>query len=183
MSTARAFRCLSAPRIVAVLAALGCALPAAARAQGAALIGVAVDVSTTALTVAQVADVRFGNVVPGVPTTINPKTSASAGEYEITGNRNAEIAITMTLPTQLSTGFWTMPISFGATSGCWRTNTAQANCTFWDPNTVLIQRIRNQNFPNNRFFVWMGGTVSPSPTQNPGVYLASVTLSVVYTGN
>lgn len=183
MSTARAFRCLSAPRIVAMFAALGCALPAAARAQGAALIGVAAEISTTALTVAQISDVRFGDVIPGVNTTINARTNPSAGEFQINGNRNAEIAITMTLPTQLSTGFWTMPISFGATSGCFRRMAGQAGCTLWDPNTVLIQRIRNNAPPNNTFFVWIGGTVSPSPTQNPGVYLGSVTLSVAYTGN
>lgn len=178
----RGMRGLGSRALAAVAAAL-VVLPAAALAQGAAQIGVAGDISTTALTVAQVSDLSFGPVIPGVPTTINPKSSASAGEYEITGNRNAEIAVTMTLPAQLSTGFWTMPISFGATSGCWRTNNAQGACTFWNPSTVLIQRIRNQNFPNNRFFVWMGGTVSPSPTQNPGMYLGNIMLSVVYTGN
>jgi hypothetical protein len=46
-----------------------------------------------------------------------------------------------------------------------------------------VQRIRNQNYPNNTFYVWIGGTVSPSAAQNPGVYLGTIQLSVAYTGN
>lgn len=165
------------------LVSLGALAPRAAPAQVTAQVGVAADISSTALTVGQLADLSFGNVVPGVPTTIDAQTGATAGQFEITGNRNAEIQVTMTLPTQLSTGFWTMPISFGANSGCWRKLPGQNACNYWDPNTVLIERIRNQNFPNNRFFVWIGGTVSPAAAQNPGVYLGTVRLTVAYTGN
>jgi hypothetical protein len=149
----------------------------------AAAVSVSAVLSPTALAVGSLRNLQFGNVTPGVTLTIDPRTSASAGEFEIQGTKNAEVAITMTLPSQLSTGFWTMPISFGPTSGCWKKGTGQAGCTTWDPSTVLIARIRNQNPPNNHLWVWLGGTVSPSPTQNPGVYIGSITLSVVYTGN
>ena len=166
---------------LAVFAALALTAPGAARAQ--AQIGVAADISTTALSISQTADLDFGAVVPGIAVTINARTNPAAGLFEIHGNRNAEIAVTMTLPTQLSTGFWTMPISFGATSGCWRRQAPQGGCTLWDPTTVLVERIRNNNPPNNTFFVWIGGTVSPAAAQNPGMYLGSITLSVAYTGN
>lgn len=161
---------------------LPAALPALARAQGSAQVPVAADISTTALAVSQINDVRFGAVVAGVPTALNGR-NANAGEFQINGNRNAEIAVTMTLPTELSTGFWTMPIGFPANSGCWRRQPGQNACTFWDPSTVLVERIRNNNSPNDVFFVWIGGTVSPSPTQHTGMYLGQVQLSVVYTGN
>jgi hypothetical protein len=167
-------------RLLLVAALLGA--PSALPAQGSAAVGVAAEISTTALTVAQIRDVLFGNVVPGAPTVLDGR-NPSAGEFQINGNRNAEVAVTMTLPAVLSTGFWTMPISFGGSSGCWRRLSGQAQCTFWDPNTVLIERIRNSAPPNNRLFVWIGGTVSPGPTQTPGVYLGTITLSVAYTGN
>lgn len=169
-------------RVVRAVLAVALVTPAVARAQS-AQTGARVDITTSALTIGNQADVRFGNVVPGVPTTINPRTSANAGQFQVNGTRNAEIAITMTLPTQLSTGFWTMPITFGATSGCWRRQPGQAGCTFWNPSTVLVRRIRNQAPPNDHFFVWVGGTVAPSPTQHTGVYLGTVGISVVYTGN
>lgn len=170
------------PVLAAVIAAASALLPALARAQTAA-IGVEATISTTALSIGQEQDLRFGNVVPGVPVTINPRTNPNAGGWEIHGNRNAELAIVLTLPTQLSTGFWTMPITFAANSGCWRRAPGQAGCNFYNPTTTLVRRIRNQNAPNNTFFVWIGGTVSPSAVQNTGVYLGNITLTVAYTGN
>ena len=175
---------MPAPRSLplAAFAALALMAPGTAAAQS-SLIGVSATISTTALTIAQQADLDFGAVVPGVPVTINPQTSANPGAYVITGNKNSEIAVTMTLPTQLTTGVWTMPISFGATSGCWRQRTPKAGCTQYDPNNTLVARIRNSNPPNNTFHVWIGATVSPSGTQHTGMYLGTITASVVYTGN
>ena len=170
---------VSAALAVAAATAL---LPAAARAQSAA-IGAQAIISTTALSIGQMKDLIFGNVVAGVPVTINSRTNANAGWWEIHGNRNAEIQVTMVLPTQLTTGTWNMPITFSNTSGCWRKQTAQGGCTQYNPNTTLVQRIRNQNPPNNTFNVWIGGTVSPAVGQHTGVYRANINLTVAYTGN
>jgi hypothetical protein len=167
----------------AAVAALALLAPVAAFAQVTAAVGVSATISTTALSIAQQSDLDFGAAVPGVPVTVNARTGATAGMYEIHGARNAEIAITMALPTQLSTGFWTMPVTFGNTSGCWRRQGGQNGCNFWNPSTVLVERIRNNNPPNNQFLVWIGGTVTPSAAQHTGVYLANITMSVVYTGN
>ncbi len=153
-----------------------------ARAQAASISANAL-LSPTALAVGQLKDLQFGNVTAGVPVTINPRTNPNAGEFEIQGTRNAEVAVTLTLPTQLSTGFWTMPVGFGVTSGCWRRAPGQAGCNFWNPNTVLVARIRNQNPPNNHLWVWIGGTASPAAAQNAGVYYGTIQMSVVYTGN
>jgi len=169
-------------RLALVAAALALLAPAA-RAQGSAAVGVSAQISTTALSIAQTSDLSFGVVVPGVPVTVNPRTNANAGDYLIHGNRNAEIAITMALPTRLSTGFWTMPITFGTQSGCWRRQAGQNGCTYWNPATTLTRRIRNQNAPNNTFYVWIGGTVTPAAGQHTGVYLGTITMSVAYTGN
>ncbi len=152
-------------------------------AQGAASITADVSIATTALAVGTTMNVRFGDVVPAVPVTIDARTNVNAGQFVIQGTRNAEVAVTMTLPTLITTGVWTMPISFGPTAGCYRRQPGQNACSYWDPSTVLVEKIRNSNPPNNHLWVWIGGTVSPGAAQNPGVYYGAVTLSVVYTGN
>lgn len=166
----------------AITAATAAAFVHEAHAQAASISATAL-LDPIALAVGQLRDLSFGNVVPGTPVTINARTNVNAAQFEIQGTRNAEVAVTMTLPALLSTGGWTMPISFGATSGCWRRQAGQNACTLYDPNTVLVARIRNNNPPNNHLWVWIGGTVTPSPTQNTGVYIGTVTLAVVYTGN
>jgi hypothetical protein len=173
------------PRLAAVLALAGAAslAPLAARAQGTAQVAALVDISTTALSIGQMQDVRFGNVIAGVPVTIDPRTNANAGQFVIHGNRNAQIRVTLALPATLTTGTWTMPITFSATQGCWRRQAGQGGCTRFNPVNAVVQRIRNQNAPNNTFYVWVGGTVSPAAVQHTGVYLGTITLTVAYTGN
>jgi hypothetical protein len=167
----------------AVAAMAVAALPAVARAQASSFVTAGADISSTLLSIGTQRNLVFGVVVPGTPTVIDPRTNANAGMFAIHGNRNAEVAVTFTLPTQLVVGPWTMPITFGPNSGCWRTTSVQGGCTRYDPSTVLVQRIRNQNPPNNQLYVWIGGTASPSPTQHSGIYAGTITLSVVYTGN
>ena len=168
-----------------VLRAVVCGLAAwtAPRAGQPASIVVEVSVSTTALSVAQNTELTFGAVPVGVATTVDPQASVNAGEFEIHGNRNAEISITMTLPDSLRVGANAMPISFGANGGCHRNRIQQAQCDYFDPTTPLVVRIRNTPTPNNTYIVWMGGTVTPSPTQQPGIYRGTITLTTAYTGN
>ena len=167
---------------LAALAVLALLAPRAARAQS-AQIGVEADISTTALTVAQLRNLDFGNIVPGVAATVDPHSTTASGAFQILGAKNAEIAISFALPSQLTTGFWNLPIAFSTTSGCGKQQQSQTGCTVFNPSAGLIARIRNSNPPNNTFHVWVGGTVSPSAVQHTGMYLGNVTLSVVYTGN
>jgi hypothetical protein len=151
----------------------------------AASMQVLADVSDIQISIASVGQLRFGDVIPGLPHTVDPTVSPDAGKFEILGARRAEFTLSMTLPTLLraGTGPFTIPIGFGATAGCYYTRDRQNQCNTWDPGTVLTGRIRPTPPPNNTFYVWLGGTVTPSPTQVPGVYSAVVTASVAYTGN
>lgn len=171
--------------VLTLLAGLAAAAPRFAVAQASAPILASADVNNTALTIANQQGVLFGTVIAGTPTTINPQTSASAGFFVIQGAKRAEVSITFTLPTELraGTGPNTMPLSFGATAGCSRDRNQQALCAFFDPATGVVDRIRNQNPPNNHYHVWLGGTVTPAAAQVGGVYTATVTMTVVYTGN
>ncbi len=171
---------------VAVLALLA---PRWAHAQASAVasFSATTTVDNTALTVGQVNGLDFGVVTPGTPTTIGPK-NALAGKFVIHGVKNSEIQIAFTLPTVLQTGIRTMPISFAddpvaGKMGCTRNQDQQANCTTYTPSTVLIARIRNNAPPQNTFYVWIGGKVSPAVGQQPGTYTGVVTMSAVYTGN
>lgn len=166
----------------AALALAGEALPGALAAQSSVIL-VDAEISSTLLSVANPQDLRFGSVVPGTPTTLNPRTAATVGAFVIHGNRNAEVALSMVLPAALAVGPYTMPITFGTQDGCWRVSAQQNACTRYDPTTPLVQRIRNSNAPNNTLFIWLGGTVSPAAGQHPGFYSATIAVSVVYTGN
>lgn len=170
-------------RVLVLLAAL--AAPRLAQAQVSALITATADVNNTALTIANQQAILFGTVIAGTPTSINPQTSASAGYFVIQGARRAEISITFTLPAELraGTGPFTIPLAFGATAACARDRLPQSACTPFNPATGLVDRIRNQNPPNNHFHVWLGGTVTPAAGQMGGVYTATVTMTVTYTGN
>lgn len=175
--------------IRAGVAVLGLLVPRWALAQASAVASftATTTVDNTALTVGQINGLDFGVVTPGTPTTIGPK-NALAGKFVIHGVKNAEIQIAFTLPTVLQTGIRTMPISFAddpvaGKMGCTRNQDQQVNCTTYTPSTVLIARIRNNAPPQNTFYVWIGGKVSPAVGQQPGTYTGVVTMSAVYTGN
>ena len=141
------------------------------------------EVTDVALSALDIQDLQFGTVVPGVATTVDPQTSANAGQFEIRGAQRAEIAVDLTLPPALTVGPWSMPIIFGANSACHRFRDQQTQCTYFDPSTTLVTNIRNRTFPDNLRIVWIGGTVSPTVAQFPGVYRGNVTMTVTYTGN
>ena len=142
-------------------------------------------VSDVTISIDAAQELQFGGVAPGTPTYVDPKTSATAGLFEIRGARRAEFTLSMLLPMQLTTGAGphAMPITFGAAGACYRDRSQRNQCAYYDPAITLVNRLRNDAFPNNTFYVWVGGTVSPSAAQFPGVYAGLITASVAYTGN
>lgn len=174
----------AASRLAALMVVLLAGLPERMRAQQSVTVTVTADVSNTLLAVLALNDLAFGTVIGGTPVTINPRTSSAAGKYELHGAKKAQFNATFTLPAVLQAGAGgpTMPISFSTTSGCQRATDVQATCTVYDPHTALIQRIDNKNPPNDTYYVWLGGTVSPAVGQQAGVYQGTVTLSAFYTG-
>jgi hypothetical protein len=163
------------------------ATPGRLLGQVTASLGASVLIDNTALAIAQINGLDFGAVVPGTPTKIGPK-AALAGKFVLHGVKNAEVRITFALPPVLTVGPHSMPISFAddpivGKFGCHRNQDQQANCTTYTPNTPLVIRIRNNAPPQNTFYVWIGGKVSPAVGQQPGIYTGVVTMSAVYTGN
>lgn len=134
------------------------------------------------LSVVPVQDLDFGTVIPGVNTTIGPR-SPNAGVWEVTGTPGAYVAISFTLPTlldniQAAPGV-TMPITFGNNSARWRRrNPALGGGQHFDPSVGATGRLGGKARP--RMYVYIGGTVSPGVTQLPGLYQGTVIISLFY---
>ncbi len=125
-------------------------------------------------------DLRFGTVIAGIPTSI-PWSSSSAGRWFIQGLPGAEVTLDfVNLPSYLQNGSRQLPISFAVDDAAYAFGPHSGNATTFDPNTGTTVRL---NPRNGHLTVWIGGTVSPPQTQQPGDYIADITLEVVYTGN
>src|SRR5437773_10079304 len=168
-------------RHLPVLALGLCAVAApAATAQTAATLSADAVVVTVGMTIATLSQLNFGSVPKGVATTVAPN-QAAAGEWQVTGNGNAFVNISFTLPTQLiniqAQPGSTMPIAFNATSALWRRSTnSPAGATPFNPNVGTVGRIGPP--ANATMHIWIGGTVTPAAAAKPGIYQGTVIVSL-----
>jgi hypothetical protein len=157
-------------------------MPAPLAAQATTSVSADAVVVTTGMTIATLRDLNFGIVIKGVATTLQP-TAATAGAWQVTGSSNAFVIISFTLPTLLTNiqalPGSTMPISFNATSARWNraTNNAAAGTPF-NPAAGAVGRFGPP--PNPNMYIWLGGTVNPAAAAKPGIYQATVIVSLVY---
>lgn len=153
------------------------ALPGAVAAQ----VSGSVQAEATVLapiTVANEADLQFGDVLPGLASTVAP-ASSDAGRFRVSGAGASEVALDFALPTVLThtTSASTLPLSFGAGSAGVGTTAAAVSSTF-DPSATF-----NANLSGGALFVFIGGTVTPAVSQEAGTYDGTITLTVAYTGS
>jgi hypothetical protein len=126
-----------------------------------------------AQTVVGLQNLNFGNVIPGVPTTVTPTDAVRAGQFRISGVFIRNVTIGFTLPAVMNGPLGaTMPISFGNTDGGFST-VFQANTPF-NPNTPY-----NETVIFNATIV-LGGRVNPAPTQRGGSYSANIVMTVIF---
>ncbi len=159
----------------AALSAVG--FPAPARAQSVLARAVVID-GTIAMN--RERDLDFGDVVRNSVVTV-PVNSNGSARWRITGTSGAGVTLTFFLPSFLQVGSNTLPISFNNTAGgeSWQNNPRFAN--LFDPNAVHTTQLRPSGL--GVLTVWLGGTVTVSALQPPGVYTAPATLVVSYTGS
>lgn len=145
------------------LVALGAALLAAPR-------------PAHAQTVVGTQNLGFGNVIPGVPTTVLKTSAANSGQFRITGaGLFRSVTVRFTLPTVMNGPLGaTMPITFGNTDAgiSWQ-GTIGSQTTF-DPNAPFTYILWLGSGT-----VYLGGRVNPSPTQQGGNYTGTITLTVI----
>jgi hypothetical protein len=160
-----------------VAAAALLALPALAEAQATATIAAEATVLAP-IAVTDLDALAFGDVIPGVSTTIAPAATGS-GSFQLAGAGILQVALDFTLPASLShsTSASTLPISFGAGSAGVGTVAGVASATF-DPAATY-----DANLVAGGLFVFIGGTVTPAVAQEAGDYAGTITLAVAYTGS
>jgi len=158
--------------LVAVATAV--VLPGALSAQVSANIQATANVLAP-LTVSGTQALDFGDVIPGVPSTL-PPDDASAGSFTVGGYGTLEVTLDFgTLPSNLASGPNNLPISFGAGSAGY--GDVGVSTTF-DPSSVETTKL-----VAGALLVFIGGTVSPTPTQAAGAYSGTISLTVAYTGS
>ena len=164
------------------------ALLAAAPATGAAAQGVSGSAPARAqvlggtLIFLVLRDLQFGALTPGIPRTV-PPTSPDAGYFQVEGERNARVSLTLTLPASLARfgGGGSIPVSFGPASAVVnRVNPTPSGggSSSFNPATGTTSRFGPT--PRPLLHVWLGGTASPAAGVPPGLYTAPVVLTVAY---
>ena len=134
-----------------------------------ATVGVAMAISGSA-------DLAFGTVIPGIAKTIT-WDAAPSGRLSISGNGNAQIAMTFLLPAVLTSGVSSMLI------GNYDVHVNQnAGTNNTDVLTVTSGVPALSNLRGGKMFVFIGGRVAPAGTQPGGTYTGTITLAVAYTG-
>lgn len=152
-------------------------VPAVALAVGASNQGVATVL--TPLSANGVRDLDFQNVFPGVAKLV-ARTDATSAKWTILGQTSAEVTLDFTLPLSLVSGANSLPISFGATDAGSNTVDNAGTAGSFDPS---VQATRNLDGTTGELYVWLGGQVTPAANQPAGLYSASITVDVNYTGN
>lgn len=127
-------------------------------------------------------DLQFGALTPGTPKTVVP-TSPDAGYFQVEGERNQQVSLAFTLPTQLDRfgGGGTIPVGFGPGSAVVNRlfqAPGGAGSTTFNPAAGTTSRFGPT--PRPHIHVYLGGTASPGAGVPPGLYTAPVVLTVTY---
>jgi len=126
----------------------------------------------SAITVANGNNLAFGNVTPGVNKTV-AITDAGAGRFDVTKAAATGVALTFTLPANLTAGANNLPI--GTWTGGWNTSNSAVGATGFTPSAAPT----NTGSVGN-IWVFVGATVSPAAAQVAGAYTGTVTMQVAY---
>lgn len=120
-------------------------------------------------------DLTFGDVSPGVNKSVAPD-AATAGLFTVSGGADASVELQFsTLPSTLSDGTNTLPISYTANYGdsynAANDFTPSEGAAFSGSPTIPTDGDMN---------VYLGGQVTPAGTQAAGNYSATITLTATY---
>jgi len=123
-------------------------------------------------------NMSFPSLLPGISSTILT-TSSSAGRYLITMNKNMTLAVTFTLPSNLTYSGNNLPITFTATKS--QSSSDATPGTTFDPYIgTTVQRI---NSSTNKWYIRVGGTIpTPSTQVAGGPYQGTVIMTITITG-
>lgn len=125
-------------------------------------------------------DLSFGDLIPGVSTTVLPTDPVSAARIEIRGQGRSDVLVDFLLPPELSGGGGAaVPLDFPAGSGGYSRDESVEGQTSFDPNSAPVVTLPS----NGRGTVFLGGTAAPPAATPAGTYSATLTLTLSYVGN
>ena len=120
----------------------------------------------------------FGDVYIGYSSTIT-HTDAGAAKFIIDHNMqggNQELQITFTLPGSFNNGSYSVPITFGSTTTAYSLTDLPTGRINFDPNTPLTYYKFKRK---DNLYIWLGGTINVPTNIIPGLYTATITVTVV----
>ncbi|MFA5012496.1 MAG: hypothetical protein WC644_11170 [Ignavibacteria bacterium] len=126
-----------------------------------------------------VRDLVFPVVIPGFSSTVLT-TNSDAGRLSITITRNrTTVSVTFSLPTHLSSGNNSLPVTFTATKS---NNSNDGNLgTSFDPYAGTT--IYRETGSTKDWYIRLGGVINTPITQAGGVYKGSIIITFMNLGN
>jgi hypothetical protein len=120
-------------------------------------------------------DLTFGEVLPGINTTIRSDDPRHAALFEVQGQANGAVRIEFLLPTALTSPSGAeLALAFGQGDGQADFSRGRFRGVRFDPRSPLISSLG----PNGKLYVKLGGTVFPTISQAGGVYTATISITV-----
>jgi len=130
------------------------------------------------LTVTGQDPLEFGQVLPGIPSTVAAGDPA-AGRFLVSGAGSNTVQLSFDLPDELNGPEGAgLPISFASDAAGYGSASGTPSGTF-DPN----DNSHDQSLVDGDLYVFIGGTVTPATEQAQGSYTGSITLNVAYISN
>lgn len=122
-------------------------------------------------------NLNFGDVYIGYSQTVL-HTDAGAAKFSLYQDisKDANLQITFTLPGSLINGAYSVPITFSSATTAYSLIDLPTGRTTFNPSTPLTY---NKLKRNTNLYIWLGGAVNLPTNIIPGIYTATITLTVV----
>lgn len=133
------------------------------------------------LQVRAIRNLRFGNVLPGIPTTVSLADFDRVGLFEIRGPSGASVRVDFVLPPALlgDNSGALLPLTFGTADGMASLAPHSATGLFFNPHAPVISSLS----PGGVLYLRMGGTAIPGLPQHGGEYRATISMTVTDLGS
>ena len=125
-------------------------------------------------------NLSFGNLYPNQSKSIPTTDNSNCGKWQIFGEINRSISVTFSnLPSSLTDSYSnSLSLSYSNNDAGYANIDGSTQTTF-HPNDGATINLGS----NGRAFLYIGGTVSASQNQTPGVYSGTITITVNYVGS
>lgn len=119
----------------------------------------------------------FGPLLAGAPAKVVRTDPARSGQFDITAQNNDLVILSFSLPTSMSGPAGTsLPLTFSGSDAGFSQVQSIGDQVAFDPRQAYVATMGQQGVSS----IFLGGTATPAFNQPPGVYTATITLTVMY---